>query len=55
MVVAAPRDREGGGLADRKAQVRPLVDQAVIRGLQLGLTPAQLLAVVKSSLEEKLP
>jgi len=55
MVVAAPRDREAGGLADRKAQVRPLVDQAVIRGLQLGLTPAQLMAVVKSSLEEKSP
>lgn len=55
MVVAAPRDRESGGLAERKAQVRPLVDQAVVRGLQLGLTPAQLLALVKASLEEKTP
>lgn len=55
MVVAAPKEREGGGLAERKAQVRPLVDQAVVRGLQLGLTPAQLLSVVKTSLEEKTP
>jgi GntR family transcriptional regulator len=55
MVVAVPREREGGGLAERKAQVRPLVDQAVVRGLQLGLTPAQLLSVVKTSLEEKTP
>ncbi len=53
MVVATARD--AGSLADRRAQVRPLVDQAVVRGLQLGLTPAQLLAVVKSSLEEKSP
>jgi len=49
------RDREAGSLAERKAQVRPLVDQAVVRGLQLGLTPAQLQAVMKTSLEEKLP
>lgn len=55
MVVAVPKEREGGGLAERKAQVRPLVDQAVVRGLQLGLTPAQLLSVVKTSLEEKTP
>ena len=55
MVVAVPRDREAGSLAERKAQVRPLVDQAVVRGLQLGLTPAQLQAVMKTSLEEKLP
>ena len=55
MVVAPPAGREGGALAERKAQVRPLVDQAVVRGLQLGLTPAQLLAMVKSSLEEKTP
>jgi len=27
----------------------------VVRGLQLGLTPAQLQAVMKTSLEEKLP
>ena len=55
MVVAVPRERDGGGIAERKAQVRPLVDQAVVRGLQLGLTPAQLLALVKSSIEEKTP
>jgi GntR family transcriptional regulator len=51
MVVAV--SRETRSLADRKGQVRTLVDQAVVRGLQLGLSPAQILAVVKSSLEEK--
>lgn len=53
MVVAAPPDREAGSLVGRKSQALPLIEQAVVRGLQLGLSPAQILALVKSSLEEK--
>ena len=53
MVVALPRTE--GSLAERQEQMRPLADQAVIRGLQLGLTPPQMLAVFKTSIEESQP
>jgi hypothetical protein len=39
-------------LADRREEVQPLVDRAVTHALHLGLTPAQLVALVRKSLEE---
>ncbi len=50
MLVAAPRT--GGSVKERQAQMRPLADQAVVRGLQLGLTSQQILDVFKTSIEE---
>jgi GntR family transcriptional regulator len=50
-MVVAPR-RETASLADRRGDVRPLVDRAVTHALHLGLTPAQLVALVRESLEE---
>ena len=50
MVVAARR--EAVSLADRRVEVQPLVDRAVTHALHLGLTPAQLVALVRESLEE---
>lgn len=50
MVVAARR--EAVSLADRRVEVQPLVDRAVTHALHLGLTPAQLVALVRKSLEE---
>lgn len=50
MVVAAPSTE--GSVAHRQEQMRPLADQAVVRGIQLGLTPPQLLDVFKASIEE---
>ena len=50
-MVVAPR-RETASLADRRGDVRPLVYRAVIHALHLGLTPAQLVALVRESLEE---
>lgn len=50
MVVAARR--EAVSLADRRVEVQPLVDRAVTHALHLGLTPAQLLALVRESLKE---
>ena len=41
-----------GTVSQRQAQLRPLADQAVVRGLQLGLTPVQVLAVFNASLQE---
>ncbi len=49
MVVAA---RRGASLAERRDEVRALVDVAVVRGLHLGLSPTQLLALVRESLGE---
>jgi len=48
MVVAEPKT--AGSVADRQDQLRPLADQAVVRGLQLGLTSPQILDVFKASL-----
>lgn len=50
MVVAARRP--ASSLADRREEVRPLVDRAVTHALHLGLTPTQLVALVRESLEE---
>jgi len=49
MVVAR---RETASLADRREEVQPLVDRAVTHALHLGLTPTQLVALVRESLEE---
>ncbi|MDB2687439.1 GntR family transcriptional regulator [Mariniblastus sp.] len=40
---------------DRQSDLQPVVEQAVLRGLQLGLTQRQILAVVQSVLKEKAP
>lgn len=50
-MAVAPR-RKAGSLADRRAEVQPLVDRAVTHALHLGLTPTQLMALVRESLEE---
>jgi GntR family transcriptional regulator len=50
-MVVAPR-RTAVSLADRREEVQPLVDRAVTLALHLGLTPAQLVALVRESLEE---
>ena len=50
MVVSAPRT--DGSVTQRQDQMRPLVDQAVVRGLQLGLTPPQIMDVFRGSLDE---
>lgn len=50
MVVAVPRT--AGSVTSRQAQLKTLADQAVIRGLQLGLTPQQMMDVFKASLAE---
>ena len=39
-------------LADRREEVQPLVDRVVTHALHLGLTPAQLVALVRKSLKE---
>lgn len=52
MVVTA---RRGATLAERRDEVRPLVDAVVVRALHLGLTPAQVLTIVRDSLEENRP
>jgi GntR family transcriptional regulator len=48
MVVSAPKP--AGSVAQRQEQLRPLADQVVVRGLQLGLTAPQILDVFKASL-----
>ncbi|MDZ7619635.1 MAG: GntR family transcriptional regulator [Patescibacteria group bacterium] len=47
----------GGGrpLADRKREVRPLMEQALIRARQLGMDDSQILDVVQSILAEQQP
>ena len=50
-MVVAPR-RAAVSLADRREEVQPLVDRVVTHALHLGLTPAQLVALVRESLEE---
>jgi len=50
MVVAARR--ETGSLADRRAEVQPLVDRAVTHALHLGFTPKEVMSMVRESLEE---
>ena len=50
MVVAARR--AAVSLAYRREEVQPLVDRVVTHALHLGLTPTQLVALVRKSLEE---
>lgn len=50
MVVALRRTAVS--LADRREEVQPLVDRAVTHALHLGLTPVQLVALVRKSLKE---
>jgi len=50
MVVAARR--ETGSLADRCAEVQPLVERAVTHALHLGFTPKEVMSMVRKSLEE---
>ena len=42
-------------LADRRREVRPLMEQAVIRARQLGMDDAQIHDLVQSILKENLP
>jgi GntR family transcriptional regulator len=44
-----------GSLADRRQEVRPLVEQAVVRARQLQLTDEQILHVVQSVIEDHKP
>jgi GntR family transcriptional regulator len=41
-----------GTLADRKAELKPFAESLITRGRQLGLSPEQIQAVVKSLLKE---
>ena len=43
-----------GNLSDRKNELKPIIEPVVTRGLQLGLTPEQILAVVNAVLKERL-
>lgn len=44
-----------GSVADRREELRPLVEQAVIRARQLQLDDEQVIAIVRSILEEHQP
>lgn len=44
-----------GSLADRREELRPLVEQAVVRARQLQLDDEQVIAIVRSILEEHQP
>lgn len=44
-----------GSVADRRKELRPLVEQAVIRARQLQLDDEQVIAIVRSILEEHQP
>lgn len=52
MVIADNGDSKSS-VKDRQSDLRPVAEQAVTRGLQLGLTQRQILAVVQSILKEK--
>ena len=54
MVIADNGDTKSS-VKDRQSKLQPTVEQAVLRGLQLGLTQRQILAVVQSVLKEKGP
>jgi DNA-binding transcriptional regulator YhcF (GntR family) len=53
MRVRTPSAR--GSLADRRRELRPLVEQAVIRARQLQLDDRQIMEIVKSVLKEHQP
>jgi len=52
MSVAEPSVPPASTVKERQAELRPLFDQAVLRGLQLKLTNPQIIAVVESILRE---
>ena len=53
MRVLPPNAR--GSLADRRRELRPLVEQAVIRARQLQLDDGQIMEIVESALKEHQP
>ena len=52
MVVAEPSVPTSATVKERQAELRPLIEQAVLRGMQLKLTNPQIVAVVQSILRE---
>jgi GntR family transcriptional regulator len=52
MIVAATTDPSAASVKERQAEVRPLLEQAVLRGLQLKLSDRQIVAVIESILRE---
>lgn len=52
MIVAAQNGASTAAVKDRQQDLRPLIEQAVHRGLQLKLTDRQIKAVVDSVLRE---
>jgi hypothetical protein len=52
MVVAKPSIPTPASVKERQSELRPLIEQAVLRGLQLKLTNPQIIAVVESILKE---
>ncbi|WP_442508630.1 GntR family transcriptional regulator [Novipirellula sp. SH528] len=52
MVVAEQSVPNLATVKDRQAELRPMIEQAVLRGLQLRLTDRQIVAVVESILRE---
>jgi GntR family transcriptional regulator len=50
MVIAEPSIPTSASVKERQAELRPLIEQAVLRGLQLKLTNSQIVAVVESIL-----
>lgn len=52
MVVAEPSVPTSASVKERQTELRPLLEQAVLRGLQLKLTDPQIIAVVESILRE---
>ena len=52
MIVSSQAGSGVASVNDRQTELRPLVDQAVVRGLQLKLTDRQIMTVVESVLRE---
>lgn len=52
MLVAEPKMPASATVKERQAELRPLLQQAALRGLQLKLTDRQIVAVVESILRE---
>lgn len=47
--------QSNGSVQERQADLKPLIEQAVVRGLQLDLTDEQIASVLKSVLREQRP
>ena len=52
MAVAESNHAAVASVKDRQAELRPLLEQAVLRGLQLKLTDRQIFAVIESILKD---